>query len=83
MNNLHLLTSVSGLSDKPQSNLKLAYAVIAVVLIVRNELFKQMVDKRETLSVLCHSLVIEPNFERGTCPDYEELVKYHFPSKKK
>jgi hypothetical protein len=77
INNIQSFSTVTD-SHGEQSSLKLAYAVIAVVLIQKYQLIDDI--HHDTLANICRSLFIEPTAQGRTCIDYEHLVNYHLPN---
>lgn len=62
---------------KPRVTLATAVSIIHIVIAYKIELDKQWIP------VLCQSLLLKPDNEKKTCPEYEELVSAHCKSMNK
>lgn len=67
----------SSLMHKPRVTLATAVSIIQIMLSYKIELEKTWIP------VLCQGLLLKPDNEKKTCPEYEELVLVHFKSMNK
>ena len=73
---LHIITRE--LTTVQQYCLRLANAVSAVVIIEEYSIFNRI--NMGIIQQVCHGLLVHPDVQAQKCHDYEQLIKFHFPT---